>query len=213
MSKHNEHNNKTDNKNDQGHETDAPLTEGKEKNNQEKSESVDISRAEYDLLKGKEKEAAENYDRLLRLQAEFENVRKRLERDKCEYAKFANEELICELIPFVDDFQRAFEAADKTKDFNVLHKGVEMILNHLLELLKSKGVSLIEAKGKLFDPSCHEALMQVDSQEHPENTVVEELQKGYILNKRVLRTAKVKVAKQKEAKQPEEKEAQEKKDN
>lgn len=199
MSKHNEHDNKTDDKKDQGSETVASLKEGKEKNNQEKNETVNIPRAEYDLLKGKEKEAAENYDRLLRLQAEFENVRKRLERDKCEHAKFANEEIICELIPFVDDFQRAFEAADKTKDFNVLHQGVEMILNHLLELLKSKGVSLIEAKGKLFDPSCQEALMQVDSQEDPENTVVEELQKGYLLNKRVLRTAKVKVAKRKES--------------
>ncbi|MCM8813207.1 MAG: nucleotide exchange factor GrpE [Candidatus Omnitrophica bacterium] len=160
---------------------------------------VMLSQEEYETLKAQAVGGKEATERALRIQADFENARKRLERDKLEFLKFANEEIITELIPFVDDFQRAFAAADKNKDFDVLHKGVEMILNHLLELLKKKGVTPIEAVGKAFDPSCQEVLLQVDSAEHPEHTVVEELQKGYRLNNRVLRTAKVKVTRRPES--------------
>ncbi|MCG2711263.1 MAG: nucleotide exchange factor GrpE, partial [Candidatus Omnitrophica bacterium] len=87
---------------------------------------------------------------------------------------------------------------DQTKEFDVLHKGVEMILKRLLDLLKNKGVTEIAAQGKPFDPAFHEALMQVESDEYPDETVIEELEKGYLLHERVLRTAKVKVSKIKE---------------
>lgn len=159
------------------------------------AEAVTISREEYESLRKKESESAEAQDRCARVQADFENTRRRLERDKQEFLKFANEELLAELVPFVDDFQRAFAAADTTQDFQVLHKGVEMILNHLLQLLKQHGVTPLEAMGKKFDPQYHEALLQVETAEHPEDTVIEELQRGYVVNNRVLRTAKVKVAK------------------
>jgi len=159
------------------------------------AEAISISRGEYEALRKKESEAAEAQDRCARVQADFENTRRRLERDKQEFLKFANEGLLAELVPFVDDFQRAFAAADTTQDFQVLHKGVEMILNHLLQLLKQHGVTPLEAMGKKFDPQYHEALLQVETAEHPEDTVIEELQKGYMANNRVLRTAKVKVAK------------------
>ncbi|MCP4650674.1 MAG: nucleotide exchange factor GrpE [PVC group bacterium] len=161
----------------------------------QEEESVTIPKAEYEVLKHQEQIATE---RIARIQADFDNARKRMERDKLDFLRFSEENIISELVPFIDDFQRAFAAADKTKDFDVLHKGVEMILNHLLELLKKKGVKPIEAEGKLFDPAYHEAMMQVESEEHPENTVIEELQKGYMLNDKVLRTAKVKVSKQTE---------------
>ncbi|MBU0634351.1 MAG: nucleotide exchange factor GrpE [Candidatus Omnitrophica bacterium] len=160
--------------------------------------TIEIPEKEYLELKGKEKEACDSNERILRLQADFDNIRKRMERDRIEFLKFADEEVMSELIPFVDDFQRAFSAADNTKDFNVLHRGVEMILNHLLELLKKKGVCAIEAVGKKFDPKYHEAVLQVESDEYPENTVIEQMQKGYLYNDRVLRTAKVKVSKPKE---------------
>ena len=167
-----------------------------EKNAQEKKKKmVTIAEEEYMLLLGKEKEVME---KMLRAQADIENTRKRMERDKIVFLKFSNELIIGELIPFVDDFKRAFAAADQTKEFDVLHKGVEMVLNRLLDLLKNKGVTEIEAQGKPFDPAFHEALMQVESDEYPENTVIEELEKGYLLNERVLRTAKVKVTKAKE---------------
>ncbi len=156
---------------------------------------ITISRQEYLELKAKETEVNE---KMLRMQAEVENIKKRLERDRLEFIKFSNEQILSELVPFIDDFQRAFAAADKSRDFDVLHKGVEMILNHLLELLRSKGVSQIEAEGKPFDPAFHEAMLQVENDDYPDGTVVEELQKGYLLNGRVLRTAKVKVSKTKE---------------
>jgi len=161
---------------------------------EEEKKMVTISEEEFLALKDKEKEIM---DKMLRLQADVDNIKKRLERDKEAFIKFSNEQIIRELIPFVDDFKRAFEAADNTKDFNVLHKGVEMILKHLLELLKSKGVREIEAEGKPFDPAYHEAMLQVETDEYPEDTVIEELEKGYLLNSKVLRTAKVKVSKAK----------------
>lgn len=165
-----------------------------EKNIKEKT--VEIAEKEYNQLLDKEKELM---DKMLLFQADIENTRKRMERDKISFLRFSNEQIISELIPFVDDFKRAFAAADQTKEFDVLHKGVEMILKRLLDLLKNKGVTEIEAQGKPFDPSLHEALMQVESDEYPDNTVIEELEKGYLLNERVLRTAKVKVSKGKEA--------------
>lgn len=166
------------------------LNEKQDEKQEEKM--VTISQAEYDTLKEKETEVME---RLARIQADFDNSRKRMERDKMAFIRYSEEQIIAELLPFIDDFQRAFAAADKTQDFDVLHKGVEMILNHLLELLKKKGVVAIEAEGKPFDPSYHEAMLQAESDEHEENTVIEELEKGYILNEKVLRTAKVKVSK------------------
>ncbi len=177
-----------------------------EKKDQEKKKKmVTIAEEEYLQLKEKEKEIME---KMMRSQADLENTRKRMERDKIAFLKFANEQIISELIPFVDDFKRAFAAADQTKEFDVLHKGVEMILKRLLDLLKDKGVTEIEAQGKPFDPAFHEALMQVESDEYPENTVIEELEKGYLLNDRVLRTAKVKVSKAKEKLTQEETETQ-----
>ena len=108
--------------------------EKKAEQEQPEKEKVIISRQEYAGLKAKENEVNE---KMLRLQAEVENIKKRLERDRLEFIRFSNEKIIAELVPFIDDFQRAFAAADKSRDFNVLHKGVEMILKHLLELLKA----------------------------------------------------------------------------
>ncbi|RKY35078.1 MAG: nucleotide exchange factor GrpE [Candidatus Omnitrophota bacterium] len=172
-----------DNKQDQQHSKETEHTE---------QEMVNISLEEYEALKNKEIQVTGN---LMRMQADFDNSRKRMERDRVMFLKFANEEIIAELIPFIDDFQRAFSAADKTKDFDLLHKGVEMILNHLMEFLKHKGVTAIEALGNNFDPNYHEAMLQIETDQYPENTVVEELEKGYLLNNKILRTAKVKVAK------------------
>ncbi|MCK4993817.1 MAG: nucleotide exchange factor GrpE [Candidatus Omnitrophica bacterium] len=169
--------------------------EHKKEEKKPKEKMVKITEVEYMSLLEKEKEVM---DKMLLAQADIENTRKRMERDKMLFLRFSNEQIISELIPFVDDFKRAFAAADQTKEFEVLHKGVEMILKRLLDLLKNKGVTEIESQGKPFDPAFHEALMQVESDEHLENTVIEELEKGYFLNERVLRTAKVKVAKAKE---------------
>jgi len=169
------------------------------KENQEKEEkTITIKESEYLKLKEQEKKAQEYWERLLRLQADFENTYKRLEKEKQEFIKFANEGLILELLNILDDLERTLELAEtKSQDLSTFLKGIEMILAHLYDLLKNYGVKPIEAEGKIFDPMYHEALMQVENKDVPEHTIVEELQKGYLLNNKVIRTAKVKVSKKK----------------
>jgi molecular chaperone GrpE len=168
------------------------------KHKEEKQEdgTIILKESEYLKLKEEADRAKEYWDKLLRLQADFENTRKRLEKDKQDFCKFANESIIAELLNILDDLERTVELAQsKNEDLSAFLKGVEMILAHLYEMLKSYGVKPIEAEGKLFNPQYHEALMQVENKELPEHTIVEELQKGYLLNDRVIRTTKVKVSK------------------
>ncbi|MBC8436421.1 MAG: nucleotide exchange factor GrpE [Candidatus Omnitrophica bacterium] len=165
-------------------------------NNPAEQKTITLQEAEYLKLKEEARQARDYQDKLLRLQADFENMRKRLQREKEDFIKFANEGLILELLNILDDLERAVNLAEtKHQDLPAFLKGVEMILAHLYEMLKESGVRPIEARGKLFDPHLHEALMQAEDKDNPENTVIEELQKGYLLNDRVIRTAKVKVSK------------------
>jgi molecular chaperone GrpE len=173
--------------------------ENKKQPETEKKEEKVVSLKESEYLKLKEEagKAAEYWDRLLRLQADFDNTRKRMEREKQDFVKFANEGIILELLNILDDLERTVDLAQsKHQDLSAFLKGVEMILAHLYEMLKEYGVKPIEAQGKLFDPNYHEALMQAENKDVPEHTILEELQKGYLLNDRVIRTAKVKVSKQ-----------------
>ena len=157
--------------------------------------TITLKESEYAKLKEEAQKSQEYWDRILRLQAEFENAKKRLEKEKLEFVKFANEGLILEFLTILDDLERTMELAQKNRqDFNAFLKGAEMILAHLYDMLKKNGVSVIESEGKYFDHSKHEALMREETNEVPENTVIEEFQKGYMINDRVLRTAKVKVA-------------------
>lgn len=138
--------------------------------------------------------AAQLNDRMLRLGAEFENYKKRVQREREDLIKYAGESFIIELLHIVDNFERAFQAADTTQDFKVLHQGVEMILKEVENFLKEKGVKKMNTVGEQFDPHKHEAIEQVVCAEGPENIIVEELQAGYELNGRVIRPAKVKVS-------------------
>jgi molecular chaperone GrpE len=178
---------------------------GQDKQAQEATGKLQVDIREYEELKKKAAQSQEYFERLLRLQAEFENTKKRLQREKAEFIKFANEEIISELLIVLDDLERAVESArkvdqkqeDNKEDISSLVKGVELTLIHLTELLKKKGLLAIEAKGKPFDPHLHEAWEMVNS-ELPEGIVAQELQRGYMLNGRVIRTAKVKVSKKPE---------------
>jgi molecular chaperone GrpE len=171
--------------------------EGEEKKEEKIEEkTVTLTQEEYSKLKQDSEKAKEYSDKILRLQADFDNIRKRSEREKQEFIKFANEGLIAELLNILDDLERAVELAEsKHQDLPVFLKGIEMILAHLYQMLKEHGVKPIDAQGKIFDPHFHEALMQVEDKNMPEHTVLEEMQKGYLLNDRVLRTSKVKVSK------------------
>ncbi|MCM8780490.1 MAG: nucleotide exchange factor GrpE [Candidatus Omnitrophica bacterium] len=172
--------------------------ENKKEELSKEEKTVSLKESEYLKLKEEAQKAQEYWDRLLRLQADFENTRKRLEREKQEFVKFATEGIVVELLNILDDLERTVELAQsKHQDLAAFLKGVEMILAHLYEMLKDYGLKPIEAKGKLFDPHYHEALLQVEDNSVPENTVIEELQKGYLLYDKVIRTAKVKVSKQK----------------
>ncbi|MFA5145689.1 MAG: nucleotide exchange factor GrpE [Candidatus Omnitrophota bacterium] len=162
----------------------------------QEEKAVTLKESEYLALKEEAAKSEEYRDKLLRLQADFENTRKRLDREKQDFVRFANEGIILELLGILDDLERTVELAEsKHQDITVFLKGVEMILAHLYEMLKEYGVKPIEAKGKIFDPHYHEALMQIEDKDLPEHTVIEELQKGYLLNDRIIRTAKVKVSK------------------
>ncbi|MBI5150920.1 MAG: nucleotide exchange factor GrpE [Candidatus Omnitrophica bacterium] len=157
--------------------------------------AVTIPEAEYQKLI----QDAVNYkDQYVRLYAEFENARKRMERERQEFVKYANEGLIAEFLNILDNLERSVEAAQaKHEDYEAFLKGVEMIMAQIHEMLKKNGVKPIEAKGLMFDPHHHEVLMQEETDGHEEGTVIEELQKGYTLGERVIRTSKVKVAKNK----------------
>lgn len=140
------------------------------------------------------RERDENYDRLLRKTAEFENYRKRVERERREQADRAVVDLLQELLLVVDDFDRALsvEAGD---DASAYRKGVELIHAKLHDLLRKQGVKPIDALGGDFDPNLHQAVMHEPSAGHRDNEVIGELRKGYTLNDRLLRPALVKVAK------------------
>ena len=155
-------------------------------------------------LEAAELKAKQNYDRLLRITAEFENYKKRMEREMNEFRKFANESLVKDILPTVDNLQRALEThqGNQEKSTDGMREGVEMTLKGLLGSLEKHGVAPIEALEKPFDPNFHHAVMQEESDKYPENTVSQELQKGYMIRDRLLRPSMVVVSKRPE---PEEK--------
>ena len=148
-----------------------------------------------DQLKAKEAEAKDNYERFLRQVAELENFKKRSNREKDEAIRFANEYLIKDLLPVIDNLERAVCHAQGGGNGKPLVEGVEMVLKGLLDILGKHGVVPISAMGQTFDPGKHEAMAQVESAEYPQNTVVEEHHKGYLFHDRLLRPALVSVAK------------------
>jgi|YelNatPaOPRAMG01_1025707.scaffolds.fasta_scaffold00266_32 Molecular chaperone GrpE (heat shock protein) len=133
-------------------------------------------------------------DQLLRLAADFENFKKRVEQDKIEFIKYANERIIKELLPILDDFSRALINGKATPDFESFYRGVDLIYQKLLKLLESKGVKPIESVGKEFDVTYHDVLMQVPRPDLKPHTIIEEVERGYMLHDKVIKHAKVIVA-------------------
>ncbi|HUR32261.1 MAG TPA: nucleotide exchange factor GrpE [Vicinamibacterales bacterium] len=147
--------------------------------------------SELDALR---RERDENYDRFVRKAAEFDNYRKRVERERREQADRAVVGMLEELVAVVDDFDRAL-TVDSGEGGAAYRKGVEMIHAKLHDLLRKQGVKAIDALGTDFDPNLHEAVLQESSPGHRENEVIAVLRQGYTLNDRLLRPASVKVAK------------------
>jgi len=167
---------------------------GDESVNQNGETETSIEEKLTEELRKQQEEARKNYDQYLRALAEVENIKKRSIREREEYLKYANVSMIKKLLPIIDDLHRAIGVARISRDFEVMSKGVEMTARSLDELLKGEGVEAIESLGKPFDPQFHQALTVEASDQHPENTVIEQLQKGYIMHDRVIRPSLVKVS-------------------
>ena len=147
-----------------------------------------------EALAAKAQEVERLQERLVRLQAEFENYKKRMAREKAEFLKFATEGLLLELLPVLDNLERAIASArTETSGREAVVAGIEMIVRLFRATLEKAGVKPMDAVEKPFDPSLHQAVAQVDSPGGPDHVVLEEIQKGYLLEGRVLRAAMVKV--------------------
>jgi molecular chaperone GrpE len=147
-----------------------------------------------------EEEARANYDRYVRLAAEFDNFRKRSAREMDDYRRFANESLVKELLPVVDNLERALLSAENpAAEENGLKEGVELTLREILRVLDKFGVKPIQSLNEPFNPAYHQAMMQEPRENVPENTVISEMQKGYMLQDRLLRPAMVIVSAPKSA--------------
>ena len=142
-----------------------------------------------------EAEAKEAYDRFLRASAELENYKKRTQKEMAEFRKYANASLVKELLGVVDNLERAIESSNGSNEEGRLSEGLDLTLKELLKIFKTFHASPIEALGKPFDPSYHQAMMQQETTEQPENIVLDELQKGYMIHDRLLRPAMVVVSK------------------
>jgi molecular chaperone GrpE len=169
-----------------------PLQQSVAKSDSELRAAPEVEDTELlDRLGAAEAKAAEHLNDLQRLAAEFENYRKRTAREQADFAARANERLVKELLPVLDDLGRALEAAEQHEEVK-LEEGVRLVHRQLAELLRKEGLAEIETDGK-FDPHVHEALLTQPS-EAPEGSVIDVVQKGYRLGDRVLRPARVVVA-------------------
>ena len=171
-----------------------------ENGSSEEDESSEEDLIELDPIKALEKdlqktknELAEQKDSFVRLQAETDNFRKRLSREKDEFSQYANERLFKELIPIFDNLERALE--DPSNDTKSLKERLEMILKQFSSFLEKEKVEQIKAIGEKFDPTVHEVLTSEESNEHEENTIISEFVKGYTINNRVLRPSQVVISK------------------
>jgi molecular chaperone GrpE len=158
------------------------------------SEAVEQKPLPADPLAELAEQKAELQDRLLRLQAEFDNFRKRTDRERMDFAEYAGEQTVRALLPILDDFERALKAAAPSGGTDDFVRGVELIYNRFLDVLQKQGLEPISAEGAQFDPHQHQAIGRVESSEHEDGTIVQEFQRGYNYKGRLLRPAMVQVA-------------------
>jgi len=175
------------------------MSQERDKVEKEKQETAPTKNIEElkSQLEAKTKEASQYYENWLRAMAELDNLRKRTEKERSEYFKFANEQLIKELLPIVDNLERAVEHAQDTEDTRSLLEGVNLTLKMLHSCLEKFGVKPVNAVGEKFNPHFHEVVQVEESEEVTDEVVIKEYQKGYLLHERLLRPALVVVAKPK----------------
>jgi len=160
-------------------------------------DKVNIPKEEYEALKAKAAEADSLNDKYLRAAAEFENAKKRLEKERIDFLKFANEALISEFLPIIDNLEIAERHIKEAKDFKAVREGVDMIQAQIQDFLKDIGLERIKTAGEKFDPRLHEAVEVEESGDKGEGLIVAELKPGYKFNGRLLRPASVRIVKKK----------------
>ena len=181
-------------KNGEKHDKNEAHEEHKKKN-KKKEEAAEELRKE---LEAKDNIIKNLQDKMLYFQAEFENFKKLKAKEKQDTLKFGNETLLQELIPVLDNMEMALEHASHAEDVKAIAEGVKLTFNQFLKVLEKAGVERLEAVGKKFDPNLHEALYQEERDDMDADTVVSEVQKGYLLNGRVVRPSRVSVSKKPE---------------
>ena len=187
-------------------DTTPPKSDSNKKEVEETGAPLTVMEKELESLKQESKEA---HDRLLRVSADFENYKKRATREMNDFRKFANENFAKAMLPVIDNLDRAIESSNNNKHTdNSVVEGVNMTLKEILKVFDQFGIAPFESLGKTFDPGFHQAVMQEETEDYPDNTVSKELQKGYMLHDRLLRPAMVVVSKAKENHENEEKEDQ-----
>jgi len=174
------------------HEERPPEAHEEHKKKKKKEEIIEELRLKLDE---KDKEIEQLKERALYLQADFENFKKLKTKEKQEALRFGNETLVKELLPVIDNLERAVHHAAKTEESRTITEGVELTLTGFLKVLEKFGVTRVNALGEPFDPNIHEAIAQEERADKAPGTVVAELQRGYIMDGRLLRPAMVTVAK------------------
>jgi len=162
--------------------------------NEEKKEEIqepEEEESDDDTVKQLEETISQYKDKMQRMQADFENYKKRSEKEKGEFVKYANEGLILKVLEAYEDLERALEV----KEDKNLREGVELIYKKMTKILEDEGVEEIETEHQKFDPYKHEALMTENNEDYENNEIIQDLQKGYTLNSKVIRYSKVKVCK------------------
>ena len=177
----------------------------KEKNNLNKQEdlnapdaagdTVTIPKKEYEALKAKHDERDSYYDKYIRAHAEFENAKKRLDKEKSDFQKYANESFVVDFLPIIDSLEISEKHIKEAKDFKAVQEGVDMIHAQIQRFLKDIGVEKVGTDGEKFNPHLHEAIETVEANDKEEGLIVEELKSGYMFNGRLLRPAAVKIVK------------------
>jgi molecular chaperone GrpE len=166
---------------------------------EEKKEQQSQQQDDYDVLAArlaeKEEELKACKDKMLRLAAELENFKKRIEKEKEEFMKYALESFSNELLPFLDNLERAVSASKESRDIDRLIEGLDLTLSGYFKILERFGLRTFVAEGQRFDPNLHEAISMEESHEHEENTIIKELLRGYTLHEKLLRPALVVVSK------------------
>ncbi|MCE5167750.1 nucleotide exchange factor GrpE [Paenibacillus profundus] len=158
------------------------------------TQAADESNPLHTELEQAKEQADEHYQRYLRTQADFDNFRRRTMKEKEDLAKYASAKVITELLPVLDNFERALSTGQEASETESFVKGVDMIFRQIQQVMEQEGVQPMNAVGEQFNPEYHQAIMQVESDEYEEGFVVEEVQKGYMLKDKVLRPAMVKVS-------------------